>query len=215
LLTTEPGLSAGSALNLLSRYSSYPTRSRPCASKEIKSVTINWLKQQWRNTPSKALSECYFTYYPGAPRGYAGYTDHHAIRCDLNDWLLKETIDNQLWLAGFGAGFVTAAMRYCEEYGRIELMTELRVKTSEKKITESIDWIQRLQLSGVDNADPSTENLLNALNSICISLGSEGPVHRKYWKDDAELQPAPPFDAVYHKEKIDEARQRGLQVRFE
>jgi hypothetical protein len=214
LLTTEPGLSAGSALNLLSRYSSYPTRSRPCASKEIKSVTINWLKQQWRNTPSKALSECYFTYYPGAPRGYAGYTDHHAIRCDLNDWLLKETIDNQLWLAGFGAGFVTAAMRYCEEYGRIELMTELRVKTSEKKITESIDWTQRLQLSGVDNAGPSTENLLSALDSMCVDLKSQGPVRREYWSGSVEAQAVTPNETAFYAEAIDQARQRGLQVRF-
>jgi hypothetical protein len=32
-----------------------------------------------------------FTHYPEISIRYIGFTDHHAMRCDLNDWLLKGT----------------------------------------------------------------------------------------------------------------------------
>ena len=112
------------------------------------------------------LSECLFTYYPGISTGYSGFTDHHAMRCDLNNWLLKEADDMQFWLAGFGTGFVQAAILFCEEKGDIHSTQKLVVHIGDAKIINSLDWLQRLQLSGIDNGPPSTTNLFHSLEAI-------------------------------------------------
>ena len=153
-----------------------------------------------------------FTYYPGISTGYSGFTDYNAMRCDLNNWLLKETDDMQYWLAGFGAGFVQAAIRFCEEKGYAGDMHRLMISSDDLKIIESVAWLQRLQLSGVDTGSPSTANLSDALDAMFKRLESEGPVRHEYWKKTEENNSNAVNNRELRAEKISEARQRGLDV---
>ena len=118
----------------------------------------------------------------------------------------------QYWLAGFGAGFVHAAIFFCEEKGRIGDIHRLIVSTDDAKIIESVAWLQRLQLSGVDTGSPSTVNLSDALDAMFQRLESEGPVRHEYWKKFEEDGLNAASNREYRAEKIREARQRGLDV---
>lgn len=156
--------------------------------------------------------ECLFTFYPGNSTGYSGFTDHHAMRCDLNDWLLKETDDMQYWLAGFGAGFIQAAHAVCNDKSDGDSIRSLVVHTEETRIIRSVDWLQRLQLSGVDNGSPSTANLLHALDGICQKLETDGPIRHEYWSNhNASLSHRLDGQAL-RVEKIHAARQHGLDI---
>lgn len=158
------------------------------------------------------LEMCGFTYYPGIASGYSGFTDYHAMHSDLNDWLLKEQDDLQYWLAGFGSGFVQAVTRFCREAEPTGSTRHLIIDSGDAKIIMSIDWLQRLQLSGVDNGPPSTMNLLHALDGMCRKLEEDGPIRKEYWPRPGEVS-APTLDGrKLRAEKIREARQRGLDL---
>lgn len=156
--------------------------------------------------------KCLFTYYLGMSTGYSGFTDYHAMRCDLNNWLLEETDDMQYWLAGFGAGFVHAAICFCEEKSLVGDIHRLMISTDDSKIIESVAWLQRLQLSGIDTGLPSTANLSNALDAMLPRLESEGPVRHEYWEKTEEDNLIAADKRDCRAEKIRDARQRGLDV---
>ena len=63
------------------------------------------------------------------------------MRRDLNNWLLKEADDIQYWLAGFGSGFVQAALRLCEDNGNADDIRRLTINSDAPKIIESVDWL--------------------------------------------------------------------------
>jgi hypothetical protein len=162
--------------------------------------------------PHSNVSGCLFTYYPGISTGYSGFTDHNAMRCDLNNWLLKEADDMQYWLAGFGSGFVQAVLRFCEDNGSADDIHRLTINSDAPKIIESVDWLQRLQLSGVDTGSPSTANLSEALDAIFQRLENEGPIRHDYWKKRDENDSCAADNKEFRAEKLYEARQRGLDV---
>lgn len=161
---------------------------------------------------SQALKIGRFTYCPEISTGYAGFTDHHAMRCDLNNWLLKEPDDMQYWLAGFGAGFVETAARFCRDAGDSKSTRHLIVNSEDAKAIMSIGWLQRLQLSGVDNGPPSTANLLSALHGICQTLEDDGPIRTEYWSKQNEAALPAPDSRALRAEMIHKARQRGLDL---
>lgn len=136
------------------------------------------------------------------------------MRCDLNDWLLKETDGMQYWLAGFGAGFVQKAHAVCSEKSDVDSIRNLVVATEDARIIRSVDWLQRLQLSGVDNGLPSTVNLLHALDEMCQKLEEDGPIRKKYWSKQNEAVPPMPDDRAQRVEKLREARKCGLDHGF-
>jgi hypothetical protein len=153
-----------------------------------------------------------FTYYPEISLGYAGFTDHHAMRCDLNNWLLKEPDDMQYWLAGFGTGFVEAVARFCRDAGDTESTRHLIFSSEDAKAITAIGWLQRLQLSGVDNGPPSTANLLSALHGMCQALEDDGPIRTEYWPKQNETALLASDSRASRAEKIHQARQRGLDL---
>jgi hypothetical protein len=165
-------------------------------------------------TDSEASGKCLFTYYPGASTGYSGFTDHHAMRSDLNNWLRNEADDIQYWLAGFGAGFVQAAMRSCKEKDSADLVYRLTINSDDPKVIKSVDWLQRLQLSGVDTGSPSTMNLYSSLEDVCQEMGRKGSIRQGYWEkgDEDDLRVVECKDLVAN--KIYDARQQGLHVSF-
>lgn len=122
-----------------------------------------------------------FTYHPGIASGYAGYTDHHAIRNDLNDWLLVLSDERQTWLVGFGYGLVHKIVERYKDAGAANQNLHLFVSSRDKDITDAVDWLNRLQLSGTDNAPPSTLNLLGALEDVHARMARRGPIRAKYW----------------------------------
>ncbi len=163
---------------------------------------------------SEASGKCIFTYYPGVSTGYSGFTDHHAMRSDLNNWLRKEADDMQYWLAGFGAGFVQAVMRSCKEKDNIDLIHRLMINSDDPMVIKSVDWVQRLQLSGVDTGSPSTMNLYSSLEDVCQKMERQGSIRHEYWEkdDEGDLRVVEGKDLVAN--KIHEARQRGLHISF-
>lgn len=132
------------------------------------------------------------------------------MRCDVNNWLLKEADDMQYWLAGFGAGFVQAAMHLCKD--ECDAIRRLKVNSGDSTIIESVNVLQRLQLSGVDTGSPSTANLADSLEDIFKRLENEGPIRREYWtKRDEEDSPAVD-EPLSRAEKLHEARKIGLRA---
>lgn len=132
------------------------------------------------------------------------------MRCDLNDWLLKETDDMQYWLAGFGAGFVQATHAVCSEKSDGDSIRNLVVTTEDARVIRSVDWLQRLQLSGVDNGLPSTVNLLHALDAMCQKLEEDGPIRKEYWSKQNGAASPMPDGRAQRVEKLREARKCGL-----
>lgn len=163
---------------------------------------------------SQSLKIGRFTYYPEIAIGYAGFTDYHAMHCDLNNWLLKEQEDLQYWLAGFGAGFVQVATRFCRDMGDTDSARYLTVNSEDQKVIMSIGWLQKLQLSGIDNGPPSTVNLLHALDGMCQKLEEDGPIRKEYWSKQNETTPPIMNRRELRAEKIHGARQRGLDLRL-
>ena len=79
-------------------------------------------------------------------------------------------------------------------------------------IIESVDWLQRLQLSGVDTGSPSTANLSDALDAIFQRLESEGPIRHDYWEKRDKNDSCAANNKEFRAEKLYDARQRGLDV---
>lgn len=131
--------------------------------------------------PTSSLERCSFTYYPDIATGYSGFTDYHAMRSDLNNFLLKEDDAMQYWLVGFGSGFIQAVLQRSDERDSRGLEHRVTIESADLKIIESVRWLQRLQRSGIDNSSPSTLNLHNSLEEFCRRIVSDGPIRKDYW----------------------------------
>jgi hypothetical protein len=164
------------------------------------------------------LERCSFTYYPeisGIATGYSAFTDYHAMRSDLNNWLLKEVDAMQYWLVGFGLGFVQAVLQRSDERGSRDLEHRVMIESSDSKIIESVRWLQRLQRSGVDNSPPSTLNLYGSLEEFCGRLANDGPIRKDYWiKGEGGDTPIFADSKEFREGKISEAKRCGCSVRF-
>ena len=118
----------------------------------------------------------------------------------------------QFWLAGFGAGFVQAALLFCEEKGDSHSIQKLVVNIGDAKIIKSVDWLQRLQLSGIDNGPPSTANLFHSLEAIFQSMETEGPIRHEYCEKRNETGSNTLDDREFRAETLHGARQIGLGI---
>jgi hypothetical protein len=121
-----------------------------------------------------------FRYYPGAPKGYAGYTDHVAMKHTLNAALLDLPPDLQFPLIGFARGFLVGILARAGEgeEGR-QLLFRTAFPSDEDR--KRLEWIAHMQESGTDNAGPSTHNMSDALYSVVQDLRSTGPYRHGYW----------------------------------
>lgn len=118
----------------------------------------------------------------------------------------------QFWLAGFGTGFVQAAILFCEEKGDIHSIQKLVVHIGDAKIINSLDWLQRLQLSGIDNGPPSTTNLFHSLEAIFQRMETEGPIRHEYWEKRNETGTHTLDGSEFRGEKLHSAWQLGRGI---
>jgi hypothetical protein len=115
----------------------------------------------------------------------------------------------QYWLAGFGAGFVEAVARFCRDAGDTESTQHLIFNSEDANAIMAIDWLQRLQLSGVDNGPPSTANLPSSLHRMCQRLEDGGPIRAEYWSNWNEAALLASDSRARRTEKIHQAKRRA------
>lgn len=150
-----------------------------------------------------------FTHAPGAPAGYSGFTDHHAMRSDLNALLLPLSTRAQCELVGFGLGLARALVARCDGQPRT-----LSLAGADAATTQLIGVLQHLQDTGTDNASPSTRNLRDALQDAFATLRDHGPVRTGYWDQAAHAAPADeaPLDRAGRAGVLQDAEARGAAV---
>ena len=129
-------------------------------------------QRQVKISPSKL-----FTYYPGKPQGYAGFTDYAAMSCELNDSLIAAQPTEQFRSVGFGLGFVEAVLKRAHDKEKATFHAE----SASGEDAEDIGWLSLMQDKGTDNADRSTANLAAALHGLAARMREGGPVSIKYW----------------------------------
>lgn len=125
------------------------------------------------------MTSARFTVFPGVPAGYAGFTDHHAMRSELHGVLSALTVHAQCALVAFGAAFVGALL----ERRDVEPRT-LHADGCDETTAQWIQALECLQHAGTDNAAPSTANLHGALLESCRHLREEGPIRGDYWASE-------------------------------
>lgn len=118
-------------------------------------------------------------YYPGAPSGYAAYTDHVAMNVTVNDSLIGRPPLEQFALLGFGAGFVSAMVERAVDEDLIQLH-RFSVLNAGNEDRRRLGWLAFVQQKGTDNAPPSTENLQRVLAAIMERALRDGPIERRY-----------------------------------
>lgn len=140
------------------------------------------------------------------------------MRCDLNDWLLEEPDERQYWLVGFGVGFTEAVMTLCRGYCNDQASCTVKISGASGDIRASIDWLGRLQVSGTDNAGPSTGNLHDALQAAYQHMSTAGPVKSKYWNEGRNDAAAASALAAGTKaliaQRLEESRRIGLGLKM-
>ncbi|WP_321806917.1 hypothetical protein [Burkholderia sp. BCC1993] len=137
-----------------------------------------------------ASSSLDFRYYPGEPKGYAGYTDHIAMLQTITDDLVGRDAEWQFRRIGFAEGFLgTVLLRAGDSEGAPGIFRMTDVTEDD---AAAIGWIALMQTEGTDNALPSTSNLKSIVCGIASELVSTGPCRSKFWsetRDDREENP--------------------------
>lgn len=134
-----------------------------------------------------------FSYHPGEPEGYAGFTDHHAMLQTLTDDLVERDTEWQFRTIGFAKGFLNAVLARAGDLGNAQGV--FRVPDAKEGDAEAIEWMILMQKEGTDTAAPSTSNLNSALQKVASDICANGPCRVKYWdhipedRDDAPAEP--------------------------
>lgn len=124
-----------------------------------------------------------FDVHPGRPEGYAGFTDHHAMRATLNGDLIARSPEAQFALVGLGVGLLD------------DLLPRLRDRTMPTTVAfgdipdsgaAAVRWLGVMQATGTDTAAPSTLNLHAALQESSVQLCTTGPIMSGYWAGESE-----------------------------
>lgn len=134
------------------------------------------------------------------------------MRCDLNNWLLKEADDMQYWLAGFALGFAEAALNLRKDKANGDSIRKMVVNIQDAKIIQSVDWLHRLQSSGIDTGSPSTENLFHSLQEVFNQLEIEGPIRHEYGNQRQEARIHAPDSREHRIETLHSARRVGMGI---
>lgn len=122
-----------------------------------------------------------FAFHPGHPEGYAGYTDRTAMNVAVNDDLAAREAEEQFAMLGFACGFLDAiegkVAGAAQPPGRIVF----RFPAAERHDRQLLGWLAWLQLSGTDNAGPSTANLHSVIRSTSAQVCADGPLTMNFW----------------------------------
>ena len=121
-----------------------------------------------------------FRVFPGRPEGYSGYTDYTAMSVDVNDDLAARQPSEQFALLGFGSGFLEGVQSRIAD-GSFQQKISFRVENTSPKQREFLGWLAYLQISGTDNAGPSTENLSSVVWSVAKDISASGPLTMGFW----------------------------------
>lgn len=121
-----------------------------------------------------------FRVFPGRPEGYSSYTDYTAMSVDVNDDLAARQPFEQFALLGFGSGFLEGVQRRIAE-GSSAQKVRFRVENASPKQREFLGWLAYLQMSGRDNAGPSTENLGSVVWVVAKEICATGPLTMGFW----------------------------------
>ncbi len=126
-----------------------------------------------------------FHVHPGRLEGYAGFTDHHAMRATLNGDLIVRSPEAQFALVGLGVGLLD------------DLLPRLRDRTVPTTVAfgdipasgaAAVRWLGVMQATGTDTAVPSTLNLHAALQEAAVQLCTTGPIMSGYWAGESETE---------------------------
>ncbi|KAB0686348.1 hypothetical protein [Burkholderia territorii] len=120
-----------------------------------------------------------FHYYPGAPKGYAGYTDRNSMLQTVTDDLVDHDADWQFTTIGFAKGFLSTVLLRTGESDDSHYIFSV-VNRSDSDAT-AIRWLSRMQTKGTDNALPSTSNLKSVVCGIASDISIDGPRRTKFW----------------------------------
>lgn len=133
-----------------------------------------------RNPRPAASPSLDFQYFPGEPKGYAGYTDHVSMQQTVNDDLAERDADWQFSSIGFAKGFLRTVLLRADRSQSEPGIFRMAGVSRDDAMT--IEWIARMQTEGVDNAPPSTSNLKSIVDGIASDISSTGPRRAKFWR---------------------------------
>lgn len=122
-----------------------------------------------------------FAFHPGHPEGYAGYTDRTAMNVDVNDDLAAREPDDQFAMLGFACGFLDGIEEKVAGAARPSGRIVFRFPAAERHDRELLGWLGYLQLSGTDNAGPSTANLHSVIRATSAQVCADGPLMMNFW----------------------------------
>ncbi|SPU97270.1 Uncharacterised protein [Burkholderia cenocepacia] len=114
-----------------------------------------------------------FQYFPGEPKGYAGYTDHISMQQTVNDDLVEHDADWQFSRIGFAKGFLRTVLRRADRSPSAPGIFRMEGVSEDDAMT--IEWIARMQTDGIDNASSSTSNLKSIVGGMASDIASTGP----------------------------------------
>lgn len=125
-----------------------------------------------------------FSYHPGEPEGYAGFTDHHAMLQTITDDLVERDTEWQFRTIGFAKGFLSAVLARAGDLGNAQGV--FRVPDATEGDAEAIEWMVLMQTEGTDTASPSTSNLNSTIQKVASEICAAGPCRVKYWSKTPE-----------------------------
>ena len=120
-----------------------------------------------------------FRYYPGAPEGYAGYTDYNAMLQTINDDLVARDTDWQFKSVGFAKGFL--ASLFVRSSRAHDALGIFRLMDAQQDDAITLGWMALMQTKGTDNAEPSTSNLKLIIDKVSSDISTSGPYRSKFW----------------------------------
>jgi hypothetical protein len=182
----------------------------------VGSLVVIWTMQRRADRNRKsgtAVPSQAIKYYPGTPTGYAGFTDHTAMNCEVNDSLIGQKKEAQFRLVGFGEGFTQGMIERSK--GKDGLPAIFLVQTTSDLDRQCIEWLVLMQEKGVDNAPPSSSNLNSIMKKISQELRESGPVTTKFWdkvRGQMEMKKTPDDDMGRLINIFYGGRERGLKL---
>jgi hypothetical protein len=145
-----------------------------------------------------------FYYCPNEPKGYAEFTDYHAMMQAITDSIVSRDTDWQFEVLGFAKGFLSKVLARTGDLDNARHV--FRVFDATQEDEEAIGWMALMQTEGTDNASPSTTNLHSAVQRVASEISTTGPCRIKYWDNAPENQSKDIAEAGISSERLLELR---------
>lgn len=160
-------------------------------------------KSKWPVELASVASDSFEAFSFCPPLSYVGYTEYFAMSGDINDDLEARLPAEQYALLGFGNGFLQKIRnRFAEHQDCSQI--QFHVINASQHCKELIGWLGYLQMSGRDNAGPSTGNLHNVIQANSKDICSRGPIIMKFLDKYHNGQSEPPYGSAFSSETLKE-----------